>query len=137
MFKIKFALSISILLSATSVNANTLDVTYLNKYLKCTMIGNNLQPTQEAFSFKNLKGTSVGYTVKKGFPVAKLLIPNDEQNQSIYISNTPKLRQTKKGCLISFFITSPAGYTLYEPSKKQKFHQQAKYIPAQLAKSQD
>lgn len=101
------------------------------------MIGTELLPAQEPFEFKNLKGTIVGYNASNGFPVARLLIPNSEQIQNIYISKKPKMRQTKQGCLISFFITSPANYSFYEPSKDQKFHQQAKYIPAQLARTQE
>ncbi len=137
MFKTKFITSIAALLTCVSVNANTIDVTYLNKYLKCSMIGTQLAPAQDSFEFKELKGTTVGYNASNGFPVARLLIPNSEQVQNIYISKTPKTTQTKQGCLISFFITSPANYSFYEPSKDQKFHQQSKYIPAQLAATQE
>lgn len=137
MLKTKLITAIAALVTSITVSANTVDVTYLNKYLKCSMIGTELGPAQETFEFKDLKGTTIGYNASNGFPVARLLIPNAEQIQNIYISKTPKITQTKQGCLISFFITSPANYSFYEPSKDQKFHQQAKYIPAQLARSEE
>lgn len=137
MFKTKLITIIAALITSLSVSANTVDVTYLNKYLKCSMIGTELAPAQDSFEFKDLKGTTVGYNSSNGFPVARLLIPNSEQIQNIYISKKPKTTQTKQGCLISFFITSPDSYSFYEPSKDHKFHQQAKHIPAQLARTQE
>lgn len=98
------------------------------------MIGTELEPTQDTFEFKDLKGTYIGYNVKGGFPVVRLLIPNEKQITNIYISKSPNIKQTKHGCLISFFITSPENYSFFEPSKDHKFHAQAKHIPAQLSK---